>query len=431
VSKAVAAVILFAASVLPAAAGVVAQSQIGERGSASGIEAAFHRESYASGDAASLEVYEPVRGLTVQIMHAGVEAGRTHRRDVMRGVAVGPRIRLEAATPHQLIRVTMRPWPSGLYFARLRAADGRVGFAPFVLRPRKLGRHRVAVVLPTQTWQAYNFRDDNGDGTADTWYASRHRRTARLGRPFLDRGVPPHFRHYDLPFLHWLARTGKHVDFLSDADLAHAPSATALTRAYDLIVFPGHHEYVTTREYDLVRAYRDLGGNLAFLSANNFFWRIARHGQLMERTTQWRQRGRPEAAVIGVQYRANDRGGRKGAWVVVGAHDPALHALFAGTELSNGSRFGRGGVEIDATAPSSPPGTHVIAEIPNIYGPGLTAQMTYYRTSAGAKVFAAGAFLLVESVLEPDAPLPDRQARRNAAGARRLLENIWAELSRP
>ena len=28
-------------------------------------------------------------------------------------------------------------------------------------------------------------------------------------RPYLDRGVPPHFRNYDLPFLHWLHRTGR------------------------------------------------------------------------------------------------------------------------------------------------------------------------------------------------------------------------------
>ena len=72
---------------------------------------------------------------------------------------------------HASIHVRIGDWPSGLYFARLDAADGRVGFAPFVVRPRRLGEHRVAVVLPTMTWQAYNLRDDNGDGKGDTWYA--------------------------------------------------------------------------------------------------------------------------------------------------------------------------------------------------------------------------------------------------------------------
>ncbi len=36
---------------------------------------------------------------------------------------------------------------------------------------------------------------------ADTWYAGS--KTARLARPFLNRGVPPHFKYYDAPFLRW------------------------------------------------------------------------------------------------------------------------------------------------------------------------------------------------------------------------------------
>ena len=198
-------------------------------------------------------------------------------------------------------------WQSGLYFARLRADDGRVGFAPFVVRPRRLGEHRVAVVLPTLTWQAYNLRDENGDGTGDSWYADWKTKTVRLGRPYLSRGVPYNFRRYDLPFLHWLAWTGKEVDVLAQSDLESATSPRALAAAYDLMVFPGHHEYVTTREYDLIEDYRNLGGNLMFLSANNFFWRVVKRGNTMRKTKLWRDLGRPEAALIGVQYLVNGK----------------------------------------------------------------------------------------------------------------------------
>ena len=86
----------------------------------------------------------------------------------------------------------------------------------------------------------------------------------------------------------------------------------AAARSCDLIVFPGHHEYVTGGEYQAVTAFRDGGGNLAFLSANNFFWRIELKGDVMTRTKQWRDLRRPEAALIGVQYLANDRGRRQG-----------------------------------------------------------------------------------------------------------------------
>jgi hypothetical protein len=347
----------------------------------------------------------------------------------MKGIALGRPKQYDAAPSGAEIRLRIGAWPSGLYVARLSSADGRIGYAPFVVHPRRLGIHRIAVVLPTQTWQAYNFRDDNGDGIGDTWYARRDQTTVRLARPFLDRGVPPHYRHYDAPFLHWLARTHKSADYLADVDLERVPNAQRLAAAYDLIVFPGHHEYVTAHEYNLIRGYRNAGGNLMFLFANDFFWRIIRNGNTITRTSRWRDVGRPEAALLGAQYRANDRGQRKNPWIV--RETTATPWLFNGTGLRRGSRFGNGGIEIDSTAPSSPPGTDVIAAIPNIYGPGFTADMTYYQTSAGAKVFVAGAFDLVESLLEPDKPPPDPDARHNAPGARRMLENLWRWLAAP
>jgi hypothetical protein len=381
-----------------------------------GVEAAFPRESYAPGASASLVIFNRARGLRVQIFQAGPEHAHTKGYNEMQGLPVTQPARIGSSNGHLAVAVRIGNWPSGLYFAKLTAADGRIGFAPFVLRPRRLGTSRVAVVLPTLTWQAYNLRDDNGDGKGDTWYANWKVHTARLGRPFLNRGVPYNFRRYDLSFLHWLAWTGRQVDFLSDADLDGVRNGRALASAYDLIVFPGHHEYVTTHEYDLVEGYRDLGGNLAFLSANNFFWRIVKHGSVMEKTEQWRDRGRPEASLIGVQYRGNDRGGHRGPWIVRDVS--AARWLFAGTGLKDGSTFGSGGIEIDKTATGSPPGVEVVAEIPNLFGPGFSAQMTYYETTAGAKVFAAGAFTLAGAVL--DDPIVNR-----------LMENLWARLARP
>ncbi len=62
-------------------------------------------------------------------------------------------------------------------------------------------------------------------------------------------------------------------------------------------------------------------------------------------------------------------------------------------------------------------GTLVIAEIPDIWGPGLTAQMTYYETPAGAKVFAAGTMDFGGTALE--------------APVSQMLENLWRRLSAP
>ena len=188
-----------------------------------------------------------------------------------------------------------------------------------------------------------------------------------------------------------------------------------LASRYDLIVFPGHEEYVTQQELDVVTRFRDLGGNLAFLAANNMFWRVGIGGPLMSKIALWRDQGRPEAALVGVQYAGSNHGAVQKPYVVTGADRAPW--LFAGTGLVNGSSFGRYGIEIDATTKASPPGTIVLARIPDLLGKGKSAEMTYYETAAGAKVFAAGALNFAASAgTEPVA---------------QLLENLWARLAVP
>ena len=131
----------------------------------------------------------------------------------------------------------------------------------------------------------------------------------------------------------------------------------------------------------------------------------------------WRNLGRPEVRVLGSQYRANDDGKRQGVFSVTGAE--AAPWFFAGTGLSNGSTIGAEvggyGIEIDTTTPDTPPATHVLAQIPDLFGPGLTAQMTYYEHASGARVFSAGVLDFGGSVwfCQP---------------VRRLLENLWQHM---
>jgi hypothetical protein len=381
------------------------------------LTAYFEQESYRPGDAARMIVADFASAVSIQVVRAGgEESGPTLPRDVMLGGPVTKAVLIGAVQGRRVVTVRIGAWPSGVYFVRLTALGSRVGYAPFVLAPSKLGEHRIAVVMPTQTWQAYNFRDDDGDGHADTWYAGWKTHTARLMRPFLDRGVPPHWSHYDAPFVRWLVQTHRDVDFLSDAELRTVQSGSELAHAYDLIVFSGHHEYVTSHEYDVVTEYRDRGGNLAFLAANDFFWKITIENHVMTRVAQWRDLGRPEAALIGVEYRANDRGGHRAPWILTPASETTPW-LIAGTGLGEGDAIGIGGVEIDATTEASPKSVRVLAHIPNLYGPGFTAQMTYYETPAGAKVFAAGAFSLADSVWDP--------------AVNTVMTNLWQHLGTP
>src|ERR671939_491082 len=80
------------------------------------------------------------------------------------------------------LRVHVGDWPTGVYYVRLGDDTGRVG------------EHRVAVLLPTNTWAAYNFEDENGNGWGDTWYAGWVIMKAKLGRHYQGWGMPPVFR---------------------------------------------------------------------------------------------------------------------------------------------------------------------------------------------------------------------------------------------
>jgi hypothetical protein len=378
------------------------------------IEAAFPHESYRPGAVARLVIFsKKARSVSVQIFHAGTEHQDMKPRDEMYGTAVTNARYLGTVRKDRAIVVSVPNSPSGLYFAKLTGSGNRVGYAPFVLRPRRLGENRVAVVLPTLAWQAYNFHDDNGDGQADTWYASPKVKSVLLGRPFDQRGVPPNYKYYEQPFLRWLIANDKDVDYLAQSDVA-AANGRNLASSYNLLIFSGHHEYVTDGEYDAVVGFRNRGGNLMFLSANNFFWRTVISHNHMTRVAKWRDVGRPEAALIGVQYIGNDDGAHRGAYHVRNTRSTPW--LYAGTNLTKGSSFSNFGIEIDKTAPSSPRGTHVLAELPNLLGPGRTGQMTYYE-KGGAKVFAVGAFTLAEDVWQSPVDV--------------MIENLWARLSKP
>jgi hypothetical protein len=362
----------------------------------------FGARSYGRGTTAALWVRTHASSATVQVyrvlaFHWWIEAAPASEVD------------LHGTTQRLPLRIGN--WPSGFYFADVRTKLG-TGSAPFIVRPEHAGENRVAVVLPTNTWAAYNFRDGDRNGYGDTWYADPRVHTVVLRRAFLNSGLPQHLGG----FIDWLAGQDLSADFYSDEDLNAVPSGDRLASLYNLVVFSGHEEYVTQHMFSTVERYRDLGGNLAFLSANNFFARVHIRAGRMTCVGHFRDFGEPEAQLVGVQFVGWYRRRYRNRPYVIRSISAAPW-LFKGTGLRPGDSFGfRYGVEIDALAPSSPPSTHAIAEIPSIFGPGKTAQMTYYRTRAGAKVFAAGA-------MNFDAP------QSGVTG--RMLRNLWEYLAQP
>jgi hypothetical protein len=357
----------------------------------------FGARSYRPGEIAVLHVVSaPGRALTISLLPVA---------QLGSAVAITRQVQLSGPPPWD-VYIRLRPDPSGVYLAKLQAADA-TSYAPFVLRPVELGIQRTLVVEPTNTWQAYN------DYAGDSWYRNQAVRQIDLARPYSGDGLPPYFNHYDRGFLRWAAATHAEADFVSDDDLARFASGEQLRRAYDLIVFPGHEEYVTSHVDDIIRSFRDLGGSLAFLSANSFFWKVDVSGNTMTGRWHFDALGRPPSALIGAAYdgwEAHTYPNRP--YKVVGAN--RLPWLFAGTRLANGDTFGLYGIEIDQVDRFSPPGTIVAAQIHDDFGSGHSAEMTYYRRGA-AQVFGAGVMNFGGSA-------------DSWAAAWTILRNVWAHL---
>ena len=384
--------------------------------------AGFGARSYRPGEVAVLNIGGGTTNrVTLQLFLAGGAAdprakARTWDGPTFgRGVTAPVQLERPAGRSQWLVRVPLGShWPSGDYVARL-SWNGHSDYAPFILRPRRLGSEPVLVVEPTNTWHAYDVVG------GDSWYLDPKVHTIDLTHPFaafdvrgsrVPTGLPEQFWRFDLGFLRWYWSSGYHADFVSDDDLEHLASAAQLSR-YRLIVFAGHEEYVTSHTYNLITRYRDKGGNLAFLAANNFFYRVEVHGNTMVGRTRWRDIGRPEAALVGSQYVGwdEDRYANHPYHVV---DTEAAPWLFAGTNLHNGSLLGRYGIEIDEPNDVSPVGTRVLAVIPHEFGPGKPAKMTIYRLGRST-VFDAGAMNFGASAHWP--------------GVSRLVSNLWSHLS--
>src|SRR5688572_21931294 len=109
------------------------------------VEAYVEQRSYAPGQVARLIVRPLRRKLVVDVLQIGPGWRHTERPDLLSGIQVSAPITVGPG--RRRVRVPIGDWASGMYAVRIRGA-GRLGYAPFVLRPRRLGEHRVAVVMP-------------------------------------------------------------------------------------------------------------------------------------------------------------------------------------------------------------------------------------------------------------------------------------------
>lgn len=205
-------------------------------------------------------------------------------------------------------------WPSGAYALHLEAEGGRDNIV-FAVRARDPGRlARVALLLPTFTYQVYgNFvrpgRAEVVPARARAWSAlpqtldahpeyglstyNRHAdgsgvAYASMRRPMIDKrvnqfhlidpspgGSGTYWIAADTYLIDMMDRAGIGHEIITDHDL-HAEGAALLSR-YAVVLTGQHPEYHSTATLNAIAAYLDGGGRLMYMGGNGFYWKVVPH----------------------------------------------------------------------------------------------------------------------------------------------------------
>jgi hypothetical protein len=163
-------------------------------------------------------------------------------------------------------------WPTGSYRARFRTADGTTASHPFVVRPSEPGAtSRMLFVANYATRQAYN-----------VWGGKNMYYSYVPGDPvaadivsFLRPITPPDIKaphRWMSSLMHgYLEQAGYTLEYLTEWDLHLNPCVLG---HYDVIVFAGHHEYISRRVYDAMQIHQDRGGHMLFFSGDDLSWQV-------------------------------------------------------------------------------------------------------------------------------------------------------------
>lgn len=343
-------------------------------------------------------------------------------------------------------------WTSGYYLVEAVATTGgqagRVGTTWFVLRspPTAVGT-QVLVQVPVNTWEAYNAW---GGRSLYNFGMERAYRVS-FERPFDHQAGTPLW--WEIQLVRFLEREGYDVSYQTDIDTSRDASTLLQHR---LVISAGHDEYWTTEMRNGFERALAAGTNLAFTGSNDAYWNMKYEdgGQTIftyksmydpnpdptQKTAMFRELGRPECQLIGVQHADFRALGHALDYTVTsaGAADPWL----AGTGLHAGDVIaGVVGREHD-TLTGYPgcihPGEVVLFHYDGA-GVDLNGDAIRYTAPGGARVFASGAQEFSwaldgwrsDDTLAPSVPVgADRSAPADPR-VQQFMRNALDDLTRP
>jgi N,N-dimethylformamidase len=281
-------------------------------------------------------------------------------------------------------------------------------------------------------------------------------------------------RHFqaDSHLISWLHKHHIDYDIITDDELDR--EGVEAIAGYAAVTTGSHPEYHTQNMLDALMAYRDQGGHLLYLGGNGFYWKIVRHQKhpdlieirraedgLRAWASQpgeyynsfdgsygglWRRNGRPPQQLVGIGFTA--QGVFEGHPYKRTCFDPEFDWLFDGIESDEIGNFGfsgngAAGFELDRVDPNLEDSHHItilaqsfanefmlvpeehLTHLTNLSGgsedAAKRADMVYFETPSGGKVFSTGSITFCGS-------LPWNHFDNNVS---RLLLNVVKRFTNP
>ncbi|TPQ18263.1 N,N-dimethylformamidase beta subunit family domain-containing protein [Streptomyces sporangiiformans] len=277
---------------------------------------------------------------------------------------------------------TATDWPSGVYASQLKSPWGGQHNVMFVVKPA-VPQQQIAVLLPTNTYNAYNLWGGHDQYTPGQIGVQR---TFTLQRPNMGidkvetfvsaTGFLDHLLYSDLLLFRWMTSAGISFDCYTDNDL-HTNGDSWLPN-YRALVLTSHPEYFTQSARDNVVAFQNAGGRIINTGGNGIFERVQYTPDgtavIFRRSDGvrdvFRDSGESESQILGVAHFAPSN------FTFASYEVRNDHPFLEGTGLSVGSVFGASayngpasGWEVDRRI-GAVPGAVLIAEGLNVDGGG-------------------------------------------------------------
>jgi hypothetical protein len=304
-------------------------------------------------------------------------------------------------------------WPSGYYAARFPTSLGTRNVFFLVREDHPGSTSPMAVVVATNTYQAYNTY-----GYKSVYPSDSPERSYRVSfdRPYHDVRGLGRFSVWDKPFLEWLTSEHESFEVISDSDLEDP----TILNDYQVAVIAGHSEYWTAAARAQLERFVDRGGRVAILGGNTMWWqaRVENRALVVYKaaapdpengrndavvTVNWFAEPvlRPENLITGLSFRNGGYTNLEAPQYGYTVTD-ASHWIFGTTGVSNGTHFGNvaagdetdgalynctmNGLEVDGSD-GTPLNFRILATVPAAEGHGTVG---IYTTPTGGGVFNAG-----------------------------------------